>query len=277
MRFRLFKRRSFFPHSRNLAIRHHLPWPARLLLLFLILGAGLSAMLWLYEKQRPIWSREAHEVQLLRTELERTRAAHFSEKEAGTSYDLSSGLTAKGTGVVSNGSLGLHADMRNPLEIANQTTIDLLSEEIRTLKAENQSLRDDLGFYEYLLPMDGSGTVAIRRFEAEPVAVGHAEGNDAPTENASEQQELQWHLLVMQPRRDTATFKGQLQLLVRGTRNGKPWEQTWPTKAQELEFTRYQRVEGRIPLPQGVVPASLTAHVLGAKGQKLSSERITFE
>lgn len=239
-----FRRRISLANNRRLAIRQHWPWPVRMFILLLILLAGLGLALLAYERMRQSMGIE----QQLRGELQnvQTQLAELQSQSADAE------LTMPQNGAV--------MPVVPPLALANQTTIDMLSQQIRDLQAENQTLKDELGFFEYLLPLQGSGSVSIRSFQVNDFSL------------AASQREVQWQLLVMQPRRDAAAFSGRLQLQLKGTRNGNPWESTWPSReGQKLEFSRFQRLEGKATIPDGVRLTAVTARVLQA-GKVLSSQ-----
>ncbi|HNV70812.1 MAG TPA: hypothetical protein PKO06_14015, partial [Candidatus Ozemobacteraceae bacterium] len=62
-----------------------------------------------------------------------------------------------------------------------------------------------------------------------------AHGNEA---------DLRWQVLLMRPVKNTPEFKGRLELVVAGTRDGKSWSQTLSGEGQALQLRQYRRMEG---------------------------------
>jgi hypothetical protein len=114
------------------------------------------------------------------------------------------------------------------------------------LEAENRSLREDLGFFEKLIPAGGSGAVAIRGLQAEVLA-----GT-----------QVKWQVLVIQPVKNAPEFRGRLELSFSGTQEGKPWTMPLPGGAQPLQFRQYRRIEGLVDLPPQVVVKNVSARVV---------------
>jgi hypothetical protein len=139
--------------------------------------------------------------------------------------------------------------------IANTASTVLISEKVaqeqllaqtRQLEADNRRLRDDLGFFEKLIPTAGATGIAIRGLQAE-VANGR---------------ELKWQVLVIQPLKNPAEFNGRLEVSFSGLQNGKPWVAALPQGAQSLKFRQYGRAEGVLDLPPQTVVKAVTAKVL---------------
>jgi len=223
MRFKLLRRRLTVSAPR-VAIRNDLPWPLRWALIALTFGFSAAIALWAFEFGKGIAGLDAHsqaeltqlreEVALLRDERERVRAA-------------------------SRGS--------DSLLMADKTTQERITAHLKQLEAENQSLRDDLGFFEKLVPAGAAESISIRRLQAEVLPAG---------------MQLRWQVLVMQPQKNAADFNGKLELSVSGLQNGKPWSMSVPGGPQVLQLRQYRRVEGVLDLPPQAVVKSITAKVL---------------
>jgi hypothetical protein len=112
------------------------------------------------------------------------------------------------------------------------------------LDAVRQALRDDLGFFERLLPAAPGGNLAIRALSAEALPGG----------------KLRWQVLVLQPQRNAPEFSGTLALAVSGTQGERPWTQTLPPVS--LKMQQYRRLEGVLDVPAGVVVKGVSAQVL---------------
>jgi hypothetical protein len=121
-----------------------------------------------------------------------------------------------------------------------------LAAQIRTLESENRSLREDLGFFEKLTPVNGNETVAIRGLQAEVLGGS----------------QLKWQVLVIQPVKNAPEFRGKLELTLSGTQDGKPWNMPLPGGGQPLQFRQYRRMEGVLDLPPEVVVKNVSARVV---------------
>lgn len=130
------------------------------------------------------------------------------------------------------------------LLITEKAVQEKMLSRIRQLEADNRVLRDNLAFFEKLLPA-GSEAASIRSLHAEAVS-------DA---------QLKWQVLVIQPLRDPPAFNGKLDLTVSGLQNGKPWVAALPGGAQALQFKHYRRVEGLLDLPPSTVVKTVTARI----------------
>jgi hypothetical protein len=121
-----------------------------------------------------------------------------------------------------------------------------LAAQNKQLEAENRSLRNDLGFFEKLIPTTGVTGIAIRSLPAE-------------VQNG---QSLKWQVLVIQALKNPSEFSGQLELSFTGLLYGKPWAATLPGRAQAFRLKQYGRMEGVFELPPQAVIKGVTAKVL---------------
>ena len=76
-----------------------------------------------------------------------------------------------------------------------------MAAQIRQLESDNLLLRDDLGFFEKLLPAGGADGVSIRSLQAELLS----------------NTQLKWQVLVIQPVKGAPDFNGKLDMT--GERN----------------------------------------------------------
>jgi hypothetical protein len=234
MRFRLLRRRLTISAPR-VAVRSALPWPLRWLVLALVMGLSGAAALWAFEFGKSIAGLESgtrDDIVRLRAEVEELREQ--SQQRQTLSQTAESLLTA------------------------DRATLERLTAQVRQLETENRMLRDDLGFFEKLMPVSNTDGVAIRGLQAE--VVGGVQ--------------LRWQVLVIQAAaRNASDFKGRLELVVTGTREGKPWTQILPPEGQPLQFRQYRRLDGLLPLPVNVVVKTVTARVL--EGQTVRATQAT--
>lgn len=214
-----------------MTVNSTLPWPLRLLAAGILVGAGVLFTLWAYEQGRA-WvgmptssSREqtekaSLELTTLRTERER----HVASITAAESQ--------------------LNIERSAQKQMASQ---------LRNLEMENARLKEDIAFFESLMPGSiKTQGVAIRRMQAKLLAP----------------EQLQYRLLVMQGGKAAKDFDGSLQLSVTVVQNGRSAIITFPDgKSSEINnfrlgFRHYQRLEGVLTLPSGVVVQSMQARVL---------------
>jgi len=125
--------------------------------------------------------------------------------------------------------------------------------QVKTLEAENTKLKEDLAFFESLLPADtGPLGISIRRVKAEIVAPN----------------QLRYRLLIMQGGKVGKDFAGNFQLVVTVIQGGKSAMMVFPdgktndAEKFRLSFKHYQRVEGVLTLPEGVTMKAVQARVL---------------
>ena len=121
-----------------------------------------------------------------------------------------------------------------------------IAAQLHQLETVNLQLRDDLGFFERLLPASGTDGVSIRSLQAELLSAS----------------QLRWQVLVLQPVKNAPDFNGKLELTINGLLAGKPWTTTLPGGAQTLQFKQYRRIEGVLDLPPQAVVKTVTAKVV---------------
>ena len=228
MRTRLFLRRLTVSAPR-MAVRSALPWPLRWITLALALGFCAAIALWAFEFGKNIAgldSASRERMQQLRAEAATLRAELELVKEA---RDKAQSI----------------ANTASTVLTSEKVAQEQLLAQSRQLEADNRRLRDDLGFFEKLIPTAGAAGIAIRGLQAE-VANGR---------------ELKWQVLVIQPLKNPAEFNGRLEVSFSGLQNGKPWAATLPEGAQSLKFRQYGRAEGVLDLPPQTVVKAVTAKV----------------
>ncbi len=223
MRFRLLRRRLTVSAPR-MAVRSALPWPLRWFLLALMLGFSAAVALWAFEFGRSIAGLDAHSQEELRQlRTEVQRLRDESQQQQSI------------------------ANTSGSLLLAERTALEQLTARLRQAEAENRSLREDLGLFEKLIPAgNDAGGVAIRGLQAEVIAGVH----------------LRWQALVMRTLKNAPEFKGQLELVLAGVREGRPWTHTLPAEGQGLQLRQYQRMEGVFDLPPQTVVKTVTVRVL---------------
>jgi hypothetical protein len=225
MRWKLLRRRLSISAPRVM-VRSHLPWPLRWALAAVVLGFSAAIALWAFEFGREIAGLDRgakEELARLRAEVGRLSSENDHAK-----------------------SLSNTADSLLRTERAAQ---ERLAQQVRQLEDERQRLRQDLGFFERLLPADGEG-VQLRGLMAEPGGPG----------------KLRYQMLVMQNGRNTTEVSGRYELLLTGQLEGKPWTLALPEGTRPLTLKQYARVEGLVEHPLGAAIKSVQVRVIDAKG-----------
>ena len=229
MRLRLLIRRLTVSAPR-MAVRSALPWPFRWVVLALVFGFCAAIGLWAFEFGK-----------------------HIAGLDRGSKEELQK-MSAQ-LGVLRVEALTLKDERDKAQSIANTVDTLLTSEKVaqerlatqnKQLEADNRSLRDDLGFFEKLIPTAGVQGIAIRGLQAE-VRNGR---------------EIKWQVLVIQALKNPPEFSGRLELSFTGVLNGKPWVATLPGGAQAFKLKQYGRLEGIFEMPPQAVIKGVTAKIL---------------
>ncbi len=231
--------------SPEVSVRSHLPVPVRRLLLFFVLAFAAAAGVGIYEYGRGFGGPDRRE---LSAQVERLET-RLREAEAERSR-----LTATVT--------ALEAQMK--VERAAQ---DQFVKQAGELEAEAGRLREDLAFFESLLPTKASASgIQIRSFRLQPDGAPDA---------------MRYRLLVQQAGKAERDFVGAVQMQVNFVRDGRSHSLAVPDPAVpesrrplELSFRHYQRVEGTIALPEGATAKSVVVRIVAA-GQTLAQQ--TFQ
>jgi hypothetical protein len=222
MRFKLLRRRLTISAPR-MAVRSAMPWPLRWAGVAIMLGFCAAISLWAFELGKNIAGLDTgakQELLRLRADVEKLREERDKVRSV---FNTSASLVT-----------------------AEKVAQERLLAQLKTLEAENQALRGDLGFFEKLIPTSAEG-VAIRGLQAE--VLGGTQ--------------LKWQVLVIQPVKNAPEFRGKLEMRVAGVLDGKPWTLELPAGGtQPLQFRQYRRVEGMVDLPPQAVVKNVSAKVV---------------
>jgi hypothetical protein len=222
MRFRLLRRRLTISAPR-MAVRSAMPWPLRWAGAAIVLGFCAAIALWAFEFGKDIAGLESgNKEELLRLRGEMSKLREERDK-AQSVFNTSASLIT-----------------------AEKAAQERMIAQIKTLEVENRALRDDLGFFEKLIPTHGAEGVAIRGLQAEVLSGS----------------QLKWQILVIQPVKNAPEFRGKLEVSIAGTLNGKPWMMELPGGAQVLQFRQYRRIEGMVDLPAQAMVKNVSAKVV---------------
>lgn len=214
-----------------MSVRSATPWPLRWALVAIVLGFCAAIGLWAFEFGKDIAGIDGgrtEEVAQLRIELGVVRqqlSAMKDERDKAMSV----------------------ANTSSTLLTAEKAAQERLSAQNKQLESENRSLRDDLGFFEKLIPTGGAESLAIRGLQADLQDGGR---------------QLKWQVLVIQPVKNAPEFNGRLELSFTGLQGGKPWSAPLPGGPQSLKFRQYGRLEGVFELPPQTVVKGISAKVM---------------
>ena len=206
-----------------MAVRSALPWPVRWMLGAVVLGFSAAIGLWAFEFGKGIAGLDTNakeELKLLKIEVAQLR---LDRDKAQTIANTSGSVLT-----------------------AEKAAQEKIVTQLKQLEADNRLLRDDLGFFEKLIPAGGAELVTIRGLQAELLS----------------QSQLKWQVLVIQPVKNAPDFKGKMEITFNGTVGGKPWTANLPGGAQDLQFRQYRRIEGVLDLPPLAVVKTVTAKVV---------------
>lgn len=228
MRFRLLRRRLTVSAPR-VAIRSALPWPFRWLLGAVVLGFSGALALWAFEFGQDIAGLDRnskkelmalrHEVLSLRSDLQRVQSV---------------------------------ADVSESLLTTEKAAQERLIQMIRQLEADNRALRSDLGFFERLIPSNGSEVLSIRSLQVDRLSEG----------------QLKWQALLIQASKTAPEFKGVIEIELSGLLEGQPWSMGHSDTPQRVSIQRYLRMEGVVDVPPYVVVQTVTARILQGSAVK---------
>lgn len=209
-----------------------MPWPARIVFAAVLLGLGALLGILLNEYGRTLAGLPPR---LSGEQMQATMAQLQT-----LSQEKEKLLTQANT---AESQLAMARAAQNQLEL-----------QFKALEAEHNRLKEDLAFFERLVPVDGKATsgVAIRGITAEL---------RSPTQ-------LDYRLLVMQRGKPAKNFEGTLRLTLSVVQNGRTLQLNFPEAKSadinnfKLGFRHYQRLEGTLTLPAGTVARTLQATVL---------------
>jgi hypothetical protein len=155
------------------------------------------------------------------------------------------------------------AHAESQLQIERAAYVDLV-QQMKALTEENATLKEDLVFFQTLMPSGGKpGTITINRFTLEPDALPG---------------EYRYRLLLVQTGRRATEFEGRLQFVLNLTHDEKalvlmlPPESERNAKEYQLKFRFFQRIEGTFRVAPDAAVKSFQVRVFekGANTPKLT-------
>ena len=229
MRFKLLRRRLTISAPR-MAVRSALPWPFRWAVWAIVLGFCAAIGLWAFEFGKDIaglekgskeeMGRLQGHIAQLQIELQTVKAERDKAQSIANTADM--------------------------LVTAEKASHESLLAQTKRLETENRSLRDDLGFFEKLIPASGVDGLAIRGLHAEMLG----------------DRTLKWQVLVIQSAKNPAEFNGDLELSFSGVLNGKSWTAALSGEAPAIRVRQYGRIGGEFEVPAQVQIKSVSAKVM---------------
>jgi regulator of replication initiation timing len=229
MRLRLLLRRLTVSAPR-MSVRSALPWPFRWIGAAVVLGFCAALGLWAFEFGKEIAGIDDGRIEYL-ARLERDVSDLQQELEVMKEER--------------NKALSL-ANTSTTLMTAEKAAQERLSTLNKQLEVDNQRLRDDLGFFEKLIPTVGTEALAIRGLQAE----------------VQDGRQVKWQVLVIQPLKNAPEFSGRLEISFSGLQAGRPWAATLPGGPQTIKLRQYARAEGVFDLPPQTLVKGVSVKVM---------------
>lgn len=215
-----------------MTVRSQRPWWIRAIILVLVAALIVLLARWAFALGSRFAGLDRDEVAADIARLTAQIADLKSEREA-----LQTGLNA--------------ANSHLTIERAAQ---DKLLAQIKSLEAENDKLRQDLAFFERILPAASGQGVSIRSFQIE--------------RESGESVRLRYRVLVGQSAKASQDFSGGAQLTLVGVRDGRnvsvpvTAEMLRDPRSLTLSFRLFQRVEGVIDVPAGMRVRSVQVKIV---------------
>lgn len=237
---RFWKRRLV---SSRMTINQHVPWPIKFAFIAAVIGVGGAIAMWTYDMGRsfafgPKFSPEQV------TALQEKVASLTEERDQ---------LLATATTIES----------QQNIEKATQKQ---LTDQINALSAENNRIKEDLAFFESLMPSANRPQgLTLQKTKIEMVAAN----------------QLRYRTLVMQGGKSAREFSGEMHISLTLVQAGKPVMMDFPDPKSgdagklKLSFKQYQRVEGQISLPEGATVKSVQMTVL-EKGELRAKQTVSL-
>ena len=212
-------RQRFGISAPRMTVQTHVAWYWRMLGLVAVLSCSLALAAWMYDAGRRFAGFDRSEAEQELSQLRESVAKMHQE-----TAELRASVNA--------------SESKLQIERAAQTQ---LGRQVKALEDENVRLKEDLAFFENLIPSEHrDNTLLINRFRVDPGALPG---------------EFRYRLLLLQGGRRDKPFQGNLQLLVTLQQDGKNAIITLPevgaAAAYKISFKYFQRVEGTFRVAPG--------------------------
>jgi hypothetical protein len=240
-------RQRFGISAPKMTVQTHVAWYWRWLGMLVFLSLALALAAWMYDAGRRFAGFDRSELQ---NEFARLRESMSRlESEAARLRSIANA-----------------SESRLKIE---QTAQVQLAAQVKTLEDENNRLKEDLAFFENLVPAERRGEkVSIHRFKVErDVLPG----------------EFRYRLLVLQGGKLDREFHGSLQLVVEMQQEGRdativiPDSTETSSNAFKLNFKYFRRVEGTFRVPAGAKVRTIQARILeNGSGEARASQNVNL-
>ena len=229
-------RRRFGISAPTVTVKTHIAWYWRWLGLIFAAALAVAVAGWMYDAGRRFAGFDRSELeQELSVVRERRAKLEIENKE----------LRALAHG----GESKVQIERTAQQQLANQ---------VKVLEEQNARLKEDLGFFENLMPAEGRDPgLSINRFRVDP-DVGPGQ--------------FRYRLLLLQSGKRVAEFQGSLQLIIGLQDGAKDVILTFPPegsadaktdgKSFKVSFRYFQRIEGVFQVPAGAKIKSVQIRVL---------------
>ncbi len=202
-----------------MTVKTHVAWYWRMLGVVVVLSCSLVLATWMYDAGRRFAGFDRSEV-----EQEMSQLRESVKKLTEESNALRAGVNAS----------------ESKLQIERAAQMQLVKQ-VKALEDENGRLKEDLAFFENLMPGERKdNALSINRFRVEPDALPG---------------EFRYRLLLLQGSTRAQPFQGSLQFLLTLQQDGKNAIITLPeegaAQTYRINFRYFQRVEGTFRVAPG--------------------------
>lgn len=227
-------RQRFGISAPKVAVRTHVPWYWQTLLLVGVISLSLALAAWMYDVGR--------------------RFSGFVDQGADLKIELLASRVRELEGELTK--LRQAANSSDSSLQIERSAKERLAHQVAQLEQDNASLKEDLAFFESIVPGSeaGDGGLKISRLRIEP-EVGTSR--------------YRYRLLIMvEGGRSVREFRGNLQFGLKVQQAGKDVMMIYPKEGDpvpakfRLEIKRFLRTEGVFELPSGVVLRSAEARLI---------------
>lgn len=216
--------------ARPVAVRAHVAWYWRGLLMLVALSFGIGLAWWMYDvgSQFAGFDRGAANQELVRLR-DRLRVLEEDNRRLREAQ--------------------VKTDRHSQIDNAAQRDIELT---LKNLQEENAQLKEELAFFRGMASGERAAGVSISQFKVERASTG----------------KYRYQLLLVQAGQQNKPFRGRLQLLVTMQDGGRKGVVTLPATIEHgdrfaINLSAYQKFEGDFPLAPAAVVKSVEARIFG--------------
>lgn len=227
-------RQRFGISAPKLAIKTHVAWYWRALAGIVLLSVSLALAAWIYDAGRRI-------------------AGYHSEESTREIQSLSKHVMELDTELTKLRSLAGSGESSLQIE---RVTQQQLARQVKALEIENAALREDLAFFEGLMPASGLGEDAGLTIDNLKIAPDGAPG------------EYRYRMLALNGGRQAKEFKASLQLIVKMRLGDKDAMITLPSASEpspqrfRFDIKHFHRLDGVFSVPPEAVIIAVEARLL---------------